>query len=90
MNAFTSELIGTAFFAFVILAGNNAFASGMALSIAIFLAAQRSAGGMFNPMVAMIMVMKGEITPQQFVPYVAAQLVGGVIGFLFWFATRPQ
>ena len=88
MNTYTAELVGTAFFAFVVLAGNNAFASGMALAIAIFLATKRSAGGMFNPMVAMIMVMKGEITPKEFVPYVAAQLVGGVIGFLVWFATR--
>jgi len=77
MNAYLVEFLGTMFFLYVILATGNAIAIGAALAIAILIGGNIS-GGNFNPAVTVMMVAKGSQPPSDLLPYIVAQVSGGL------------
>jgi len=78
MNKYLVEFLGTLFLAYIILAtANNALAVGSALAIAIFIGLSVS-GGNFNPAVSVMMVSAGKLPKNDLIPYVLAQLAGGL------------
>ena len=78
MNAYLVEFLGTMFFLYVILATGNAIAIGAALAIAILIGGPIS-GGMFNPAVAVMMTAAGKLDRNKLVPYVLAEVAGGLV-----------
>ena len=77
MNKYLVEFVGTMFFLYVILATNNALAIGAALAVAIILGGHIS-GGNFNPAVSVMMVAAGKLSQSDLIPYVLAQIAGGL------------
>ena len=77
MNKYLVEFLGTMFFLYVILATGNFLAIGAALAIAIFVGGKIS-GGMFNPAVTVMMAAAGKLPTSEVIPYIVAQLVGGL------------
>ena len=77
LNKYLVEFVGTPFFLFVILASGNALAIGAALAIAIMLGGKIS-GGNFNPAVSVMMVAAGKLNRSELLPYVIAQVLGGL------------
>jgi len=77
MNAYLVEFVGTLFFLYVILATGNAIAIGSALAVAILIGGPVS-GGMYNPAVTVMMVVAGKLDRQKAIPYVIAQVAGGL------------
>jgi aquaporin Z len=81
------EFIGTFVFLSIILnvAGKSAMAPlfiGLGLTAAILLGGHIS-GGHFNPAVSTMMLLKKSLSLNDYVPYVAAQLLGGVAAYYF-------
>ena len=66
------------FFLYVILATGNAIAIGAALAVAILVGGPIS-GGMFNPAVAVMMTVAGKLDRNKLVPYVLAEVAGGLV-----------
>lgn len=77
MNNYLVEFLGTLFFLYVILATGNALAIGAALALAVLVGGPIS-GGMFNPAVSVMMVAAGKLPKNELMPYVLAQLAGGL------------
>jgi aquaporin Z len=77
LSKYLVEFFGTMFFLYVILATGNFLAIGAALAIAIFLGGKIS-GGMFNPAVTVMMAAAGKLPMSEVIPYIVAQLVGGL------------
>ena len=77
MNKFIAEFLGTMFFLYVILATGSAIPIGLALAAAIMLLGP-SSGGNFNPAVSEMMVAAGKLPANDLVPYVFAQVTGGL------------
>ena len=80
MNKYLVEYLGSLFFMYIILATKNALAIGAALAVAIILGGDIS-GGMYNPMVAVVMLVKGVLARSDFIPYVLAQIAGGLTAY---------
>ena len=77
-NKLLAEFLGTMFFLYVILATGNAIAIGAALAVAILVGGPIS-GGMFNPAVAVMMTVAGKLDRNKLVPYVLAEVAGGLV-----------
>lgn len=77
MKKFIVEFLGSFFFLFVILFTGNALAIGAALALAIYLGGKIS-GGNYNPAVSVMMVMAGKLPKNQLLPYIVAQISGGI------------
>jgi glycerol uptake facilitator-like aquaporin len=81
MNKLLAEFLGTLFFLYVILAAPSgskaAVAIGVALAIAIMMFGKVS-GGNFNPAVTVMMVAKGAQPAADLLPYIVAQVAGGL------------
>ena len=77
MKALLVEFFGTFFFLYVILISGNFLAIGAALALAIYLGGKIS-GGNFNPAVTIMMVMGKKLSPNMLVPYIIAQVLGGL------------
>lgn len=83
MHAIITEFIGTFIFLGVILStGGQALAVGLTLAAVIFFGSKIS-GGHFNPAVSTIMYMAGKIKTNQYVGYMIAQVLGGVLALWF-------
>lgn len=80
MNAYLVEFVGTLFFIFVIISTYNPLAIGAALAIAIYYGSTIS-GGHFNPAVSIVMTLNGKLPKAQLLPYILAQIMGGVCAF---------
>ena len=80
MNRYLVEFLGTLFFVFIIFATGNYLAIGAALALAIMLGGAIS-GGAFNPAVAIAMMYAGKIPRSDLIPYILAQIAGGLAGF---------
>ena len=78
MQKYLAEFLGTLFFVYVILATGNPIASAIALALAMFLSA-RISGGHINPAVSVVMAAKGRIGTNDLIPYVIAQILGGLV-----------
>tara|TARA_B100001063_G_scaffold229121_1_gene241071 strand:- start:2669 stop:2935 length:267 start_codon:yes stop_codon:yes gene_type:complete len=80
MNKLVSEFLGTMFFLYVILATGSAPAIGIALAVVILIFGKVS-GGHFNPAVSVMMSAAGKLPVQELLPYVVAQVAGGLVAF---------
>jgi aquaporin Z len=78
MNKYLVEFLGTLFFLYVILATGKALPIGLALAIAIMVGGKIS-GGNFNPAVSVMMAAAGKLPMQDVLPYVVAQVAGGLV-----------
>ena len=78
LNKYLVEFLGTVFFLYVIIATGNAIAIGAALAVAIMLGGHIS-GGHFNPTVSVMMAVAGKITMSDALPYILAQVAGGLV-----------
>ena len=86
MNKYIAEFLGTLFFLYVILAVTARtsnplhdaipIAVGLAIPIMIFGAIS---GGNFNPVVSVMMVAKGSLRSSDLLPYIVAQIAGGLV-----------
>ena len=77
---FPSYLFSCVFLVFVIFATGNYLAIGAALAVAVMLGGAIS-GGAFNPAVAIALMYAGKIPRSDLVPYIIAQVAGGLAGF---------
>jgi aquaporin Z len=78
LNKYLVEFLGSVFFLYVIIATGNAIAIGAALAIAIMLGGHIS-GGHFNSAVTVMMAAAGKIPMSDVVPYILAQIAGGLV-----------
>lgn len=78
MNKYLAEFLGTLFFVYIVLATGNAIAIGAALAIAIMVAGTIS-GGHINPAVSVAMVAAGKMSSSDLLPYILAQIAGGMV-----------
>jgi glycerol uptake facilitator-like aquaporin len=77
MNKYVVEFLGTLFFLYVILATGQALAIGLALTVAIMVGGKVS-GGNFNPAVSVMMAAAGKLSMKDLLPYIVAQVAGGL------------
>ena len=77
-NKYLVEFLGTCFFVFIILATGNPLAIGAALALTILLTKDIS-GGHVNPAVSVTMASLGKLPVQDLLPYVLAQVFGGLV-----------
>ena len=80
MNKYLVEFLGTLVLVFVIFATGNYLAIGAALALAVMLGGAIS-GGAFNPAVTIALMQAGKISRSDLVPYIVAQIAGGLAGF---------
>ena len=80
MNKYIVVFIGTLFFIYVILATGSAIPIGAALAIAIMVGGPIS-GGNFNPAVTITMAAAGKLATTDVVPYIVAQVAGGLTAY---------
>ena len=78
MEAYLAEFFGTVFFLYVIIATENPIAIAASLAIAIATVG-RISGGLFNPAVTIMMAAAGKLPLDQVVPYIASQVLGGLV-----------
>lgn len=78
MQKYLVEFAGTLFFLYVILATGSPWAIGAALAIAIALGGGVS-GGNYNPAVTIMMVVAGRQPASDIIPYISAQVAGGLV-----------
>ena len=78
INKYLVEFLGSIFFLYMIIATGNAIAIGAALAIAIMLGGHIS-GGHFNSAVTVMMAAAGKIPMSDAVPYILAQVAGGLV-----------
>jgi glycerol uptake facilitator-like aquaporin len=79
MNKYLVEFLGTMFLVFIIFATGNYLAIGAGLAIAILIGGPIS-GGAFNPVVAIALMYNGKLARSDIMPYIMAQIAGGLIG----------
>jgi len=77
MLNYLAEFLGTAVFFYVILATGNAILIGITLAIVI-LFIQKLSGGMVNSTLTIILAVEGKVPPMEVLPYIVAQLLGGL------------
>ena len=83
-----TEFVGTFIFLSVILTTGEAVPIGLALAVVIFFGGKIS-GGHFNPAVSTMMLVNRKIGVEQYIGYVLAQILGGLVAL--WFVTfAPQ
>ena len=78
LNKYLAEFLGTLFFVYIVLATGNAIAIGAALAIAVMIAGTIS-GGHINPAVSVAMVAAGKMSSSELLPYILAQIGGGLV-----------
>lgn len=88
MQKYLAEFLGTLFLVYVILATGNPLAIGAALAIAIFLSAGVS-GGHLNPAVSVVMAAKGRLDTTDLIPYIIAQIGGGLVALEIYKKWKP-
>jgi aquaporin Z len=80
MHKFLVEFLGTMFLVFIIFATGNYLAIGAALAAAVLLGGAIS-GGAFNPAVAIALMYAGKLSRSDLIPYIVAQVAGGLAGY---------
>lgn len=78
MYTYLAEFLGTLFFVYVIIATGNPLAIGAALALTILLISNVSSGYL-NPVVTIVMASAGKIKVDEIIPYVIAQIFGGLV-----------
>jgi glycerol uptake facilitator-like aquaporin len=80
LHKYIVEFLGTLFLVFVIFATGNYLAIGAALAVAVLLGGAIS-GGAFNPAVAIALMHAGRLARADLIPYIVAQVAGGLAGY---------
>lgn len=80
MGPILVEFLGTLALCLVILSTGNALLIGITLALAIMLGGAIS-GGAFNPAVTVALYMNKSLSETQLVPYIMAQVLGGMAAF---------
>ena len=80
LHKYIVEFLGTLFLVFVIFATGNYLAIGAALAVAVLLGGA-SSGGAFNPAVAIALMYAGRLARSDLIPYIVAQVAGGLAGY---------
>jgi glycerol uptake facilitator-like aquaporin len=80
LHKYLVEFLGTMFLVFVIFATGNYLAIGIALAVAVLLGGANS-GGAFNPAVAIALMYAGKLSRSDLIPYIVAQVAGGLAGY---------
>ena len=83
MIKFLAEFIGTFLFLSVILNTGKAIPIGMALAASIYFGGAIS-GGHFNPVVTLMMTLKGTLRREELVKYWIAQVLGACSALYFY------
>lgn len=78
MYNYVVEFLGTAFFFLVILLTGQAIPIALALA-AVIMVGGKVSGGHFNPAVSVMMWRKGKLKMSDLVPYIVAQVLGGLV-----------
>jgi len=78
LNTYLVEFLGTALFVFIILATGNPLAIGAALAFILLITGPIS-GGHVNPAVTIVMASMGNISPNDILPYILAQVLGALV-----------
>ena len=78
MYNYVVEFLGTAFFLLVILLTGQAIPIALALA-AVIMVGGKVSGGHFNPAVSVMMWRKGKLKMSDLVPYILAQVLGGLV-----------
>jgi aquaporin Z len=78
MYKYLVEFLATTFFVYIILVTGNPLAIGAALALVILLTINIS-GGYVNPAVTIVMASAGNIPTSDIVPYILAQVFGGLV-----------
>jgi len=77
-NSYLVEFFGTCFLVFIILATGNPVAIACAYALVVILIKDVS-GGHINPAVSIVMASLGNIEISELVPYILAQVFGGLV-----------
>jgi glycerol uptake facilitator-like aquaporin len=80
INIYIAEFLGTLFLTFIIFATGNYLAIGAALALGVLMAGPIS-GAAFNPAVAITLLVAGKISKSQIIPYIIAELAGGLAAY---------
>jgi glycerol uptake facilitator-like aquaporin len=80
MHKYLVEFLGTMLLVFIIFATGNYLAIGAALAVAVLLGGSIS-GGAFNPAVAIALMYAGKLSRSDLIPYIVAQVAGGLAGY---------
>ena len=80
MNKYLVEFLGTLFLVFVIFATGNYLEIVSDLAVSVMIGGAIS-GGAFNPAVAIALMYAGKIPRSDLIPYIVAQVAGGLAGF---------
>lgn len=83
MNKYITEFLGTFFLMFAVAFSGDPLAIGLTLSVSIYVGGHIS-GGHFNPAVSLALLLRKQMRPADFFPYVAAQLLGASFGALLY------
>ena len=82
-RALIIEFLGTLFFVFVIFATKNYIAIGAILALLVLLGGPIS-GGYYNPAVAIANMLAGNLGNHMVIPYILAEVFGGICGFFLY------
>lgn len=80
MLKFLVEFLGTMLLSFVIFSTGNYLAIGITLAIIVLFGGPVS-GGAFNPAVAIALFYAKKLQVNDLVPYIIAEIAGGVAGY---------
>jgi len=80
MNKYFVEFLGTLILVFVVLSTGNWLAIGAALAV-IALVLGPISGGAFNPAVAIVYLANGTIPSSDLIPYIIAEIAGGLAAY---------
>ncbi len=78
MYKYLAEFIGSAITIYVFLSTGNALAVGATLALSLLLTTKIS-GGHVNPALSIVMVSAGKLPIDELVPYILAQVFGGLV-----------
>jgi aquaporin Z len=80
MNKYLVEFLGTLLLSFIIFATGNYLAIGAALAVGVLVGGPIS-GGAFNPAITLALMAAGKLAQNDVIPYIVAQIAGGLAGF---------
>lgn len=74
------EFIGTLILIFMIIVTKNPLMIGLTLTTIIIIG-EKISGGHFNPAVSVAMLYLGKLNISDLLPYIVAQICGGLVGY---------
>jgi aquaporin Z len=83
LQKYLAEFIGTLILVSAILVTGNPFAIGATLALIILVASSIS-GAHLNPAVSVVMAASGKLTTTDLLPYIIAQILGGVVALVIF------